>query len=159
MPTFNPKAIEAIADAWASIDGKDEAFRAGKSAKSLNDEPGGYYSGYMSHAAELSKRLLMRGFIVVAHRSDAEVQARTTPPGTLREPAEINFSREGRFFMGRPKKLTTRGRKQDRARVAGGQEYEVRYAAKKTDRSKSAMKRAVKKVGNTRKKVEKRLGR
>jgi hypothetical protein len=29
------------------------------------------------------------------------------------------------------KKKTARGRKQDRARVAGGQDYEVRYAAKK----------------------------
>jgi hypothetical protein len=29
------------------------------------------------------------------------------------------------------KKKTARGRKQDRARVAGGQDYEVRYTAKK----------------------------
>jgi hypothetical protein len=57
------------------------------------------------------------------------------------------------------KKKTTRGRKQDRARVAGGQDYEVRYEAKKTGRSKPAVKKAVKKVGNTRKRVERRLGR
>jgi hypothetical protein len=56
-------------------------------------------------------------------------------------------------------KKTMRGRKQDRARVAGGQGYEVRYEAKKTGRSASAVKKTVKKVGNTRKKVEKRLGR
>ena len=56
------------------------------------------------------------------------------------------------------KKKTTRGRKQDRARVAGGQKYEVGYEAKKTGRSASAVKKAVKKVGNARKKVEKRLG-
>jgi hypothetical protein len=31
-------------------------------------------------------------------------------------------------------KKTARGRKQDRARVAGGQNYEVRYEAKKTGR-------------------------
>jgi uncharacterized protein DUF3606 len=31
------------------------------------------------------------------------------------------------------KAKTSRGRKQDRARVAGGQDYEVRYEAKKTD--------------------------
>ncbi|MFL9498902.1 DUF3606 domain-containing protein [Rhodopseudomonas palustris] len=55
------------------------------------------------------------------------------------------------------KKTTTRGRKQDRARVAGGQDYEVRYEAKKTGRSAPAVKKAVKKVGNARKKVEKRL--
>jgi hypothetical protein len=56
-------------------------------------------------------------------------------------------------------KKTTRGRKQDRARVAGGQKYEVRYEAKKSGRSASAVKKAVKKVGNSRKRVEKRLGR
>lgn len=57
------------------------------------------------------------------------------------------------------KKQTARGRKQDRARVAGGQDYEVRYEAKKTGRSVSAVKKAVKKVGSSRKKVERRLGR
>lgn len=57
------------------------------------------------------------------------------------------------------KKETSRGRKQDRARVAGGQDYEVRYEAKKTGRSKAAVKKAVKKVGNSRKKVEGRLER
>ena len=57
------------------------------------------------------------------------------------------------------KKKTTRGRKQDRARVAGGQNHEVRYEAKKTSRSAAAVKKAVKKVGNSRKQVEKRLGR
>jgi len=56
-------------------------------------------------------------------------------------------------------KKTVRGRKQDRARVAGGQKYEVRYEAKKTGRSAAAVKKSVKKVGNSRKRVEKRLGR
>lgn len=51
-----------------------------------------------------------------------------------------------------------RGRKQDRARVAGGQKYGVAYEAKKTGRSAAAVKKAVKKVGNSRKKIEKRLG-
>jgi len=44
-------------------------------------------------------------------------------------------------------KKTKRGRKQDRARVAGKQDYEVRYEAKKTGKSKAKVKRAVKKVG------------
>jgi hypothetical protein len=57
------------------------------------------------------------------------------------------------------KNKTTRGPKQDRARVAGGQNHEVRYEAKKTSRSAAAVKKAVKKVGNSRKQVEKRLGR
>ena len=43
--------------------------------------------------------------------------------------------------------------------MAGGQKYEVVYEAKKTGRSASAVKKAVKKVGNVRKRVEKRLGR
>ena len=54
---------------------------------------------------------------------------------------------------------TARGRKQDRSRVAGGQDYEVRYEAKKKNRSKAAVKKAVKKVGNSRKRVERALGR
>ena len=52
-------------------------------------------------------------------------------------------------------KKTARGRKQDRARVAGGQKYEVTYEAKKTGRSSSA----VKKAGNSRKRVERQLER
>ena len=57
------------------------------------------------------------------------------------------------------KSKTARGRKQDRARVAGGQDYGVQYEAKKTGKSAPAVKKAVKKVGNARKRVEKRLGR
>jgi hypothetical protein len=56
-------------------------------------------------------------------------------------------------------KKTARGRKQDRARVAGGQKYEVTYEAKKTGRSSSAVKKAVKKAGNSRKRVERQLER
>jgi hypothetical protein len=61
--------------------------------------------------------------------------------------------------MAKAKKQSSRGRKQDRARVAGGQDYEVRYTAKKTKTSASAVKKAVKKVGSSRKRVERRLGR
>jgi hypothetical protein len=61
--------------------------------------------------------------------------------------------------MAKAKKQTSRGRKQERARVAGGQDYEVRYEAKKTGKSKSAVKKAVKKVGNSRKRVESNLAR
>lgn len=43
--------------------------------------------------------------------------------------------------------------------MAGGQKHEVRYEVKKTGRSASAVKKTVKKVGNSRKRVEKRLGR
>ena len=53
---------------------------------------------------------------------------------------------------------SNRGRAQDRARVAAGQEHEVRYEAKKTGASAADVKRAVKSEGNSRKKVEKKLG-
>jgi len=61
--------------------------------------------------------------------------------------------------MAKPKKQSSRGRNQDRARVAGGQDYEVRYEARKTKKSAASVKKAVKKVGSSRKKVERRLGR
>jgi uncharacterized protein DUF3606 len=54
-------------------------------------------------------------------------------------------------------KKTARGRKQDRARVAGKQDYEVRYEAKKTGKSTTKVKRAAKKAGPSRKKVERAL--
>jgi uncharacterized protein DUF3606 len=54
-------------------------------------------------------------------------------------------------------KQTSRGRKQDRARVAGGQNHEVRYESKKSGKSRAAVKKAVKKVGNSRRKVDREL--
>jgi uncharacterized protein DUF3606 len=42
--------------------------------------------------------------------------------------------------------------------VAGGQDYEVRYEAKKIGKAAAPVKKPVKKVGNARKRVEKRLG-
>jgi hypothetical protein len=61
--------------------------------------------------------------------------------------------------MAKAKKQTARGRKQDRARVAGSQGYEVRYESKKAGKSAASVKKAVKKVGNSRKKIEKTLKR
>ena len=55
-------------------------------------------------------------------------------------------------------KRSSRSRAQDRARVAGRQNYEVRYESKKTGKSKSAVKSASKKVGPSRKKIERELG-
>ena len=52
---------------------------------------------------------------------------------------------------------TSRGRSQDRSKVAGGQEHEVNYEAKKTGKSTEAVKKAVKTGGNSRKKVERKL--
>ncbi len=48
---------------------------------------------------------------------------------------------------------TSRGRKQDRARVAGGQNYE----GQTTGRSKAGVKRAVNRVGNSRRRIESAL--
>ena len=57
------------------------------------------------------------------------------------------------------KKQTSRGRKQDRARVTGGRDYEVGYEASKIGKSRGAVKKAVKRVGSSRKRVERRLER
>ena len=54
-------ATEAVADAWASIDGKTDAFRKGRDG----DDEYGAYQGYMSDASELIRRLEDRGFMVV----------------------------------------------------------------------------------------------
>ncbi|ASW04721.1 DUF3606 domain-containing protein [Rhizobium sp. 11515TR] len=54
---------------------------------------------------------------------------------------------------------TSRGRIQDRAKVAGGQDHEVRYEAKKEGVSKDRGKKTVKGAGNSRKKVEAEIGR
>ncbi|WJH38227.1 DUF3606 domain-containing protein (plasmid) [Aliirhizobium terrae] len=54
---------------------------------------------------------------------------------------------------------TGAGRAQDRAKVAGGQEHEVRYEADKENVSKGAVKDAVHEVGNSRDKVEAELDR
>jgi len=59
--------------------------------------------------------------------------------------------------MATSKTTSSRGRGQDRAKVAGGQEHEVRYTSKKTGASAADVKRAVKSAGNSRKAVEKKL--
>ncbi|ARO26856.1 DUF3606 domain-containing protein (plasmid) [Rhizobium sp. Pop5] len=54
---------------------------------------------------------------------------------------------------------TSKAPSQDRARVAGGQDHEVKYEARKEGISKEAVKKTVKNVGNSRKKVEAELDR
>lgn len=56
------------------------------------------------------------------------------------------------------KAQTSKGRVQDRAKVASGQDHEVRYEADKEGVSKDAVKKAVKTAGNSRRKVEAELG-
>jgi hypothetical protein len=54
-------------------------------------------------------------------------------------------------------KQSTKGRSQDRSKVAGGQDYEVSYEKNKLNVSGKEVKDAVKSEGNSRKKVEKKL--
>ena len=51
----------------------------------------------------------------------------------------------------------SRGRAQDRRKVAGGQDHEVRYEAEKMGVSKDEVRTAVKSEGNSREKVERKL--
>jgi len=55
------------------------------------------------------------------------------------------------------KEKTSRGRSQDRSRVAAGEDYEVNYEKKKMAVGADKVKDAVDSVGNSRKKVEKKL--
>lgn len=52
---------------------------------------------------------------------------------------------------------TSRGRSQDRSKVAGGQDYELQYEKEKTGASKEEIKKAIKAAENERKKVEKKV--
>jgi hypothetical protein len=54
-------------------------------------------------------------------------------------------------------KQSAKGRNQDRAKVAGGQDYEVNYEKNKLNVSGKKVKEAVKSVGNSRVKVEEKL--
>ena len=57
-------SIEAIAEAWASIDGKLETFNLCKTDKEL-EEIWGYYEGYITDSEELLTRVEKRGFTLV----------------------------------------------------------------------------------------------
>lgn len=54
-------STEALAEAWASIDGNLDKFRAGKTAPNIEDF-GGHYAGYMVEAEEMIRRLATRGY-------------------------------------------------------------------------------------------------
>lgn len=58
MTERDQAAVEALADAWASIDGKLDEFR--------NPGPDGHYDGYMIEAREMIHRLEARGYVIVA---------------------------------------------------------------------------------------------
>ncbi len=54
-------------------------------------------------------------------------------------------------------KQSSRGRGQDRRKVAGGQDHEVKYESQKTGASTKQVKKAIQSAGNERSKVEKKL--
>ena len=63
-------AVYALAEAWASIDGKVDDFRRERvldPVNSLMTDPNftGHYVGYMEEAEEMIRRLQRRGFTVV----------------------------------------------------------------------------------------------
>jgi hypothetical protein len=99
----------------------------------------------------------MGGFITLEPESIVKRASFSIHPPTeeLRESQRvISISQRRRNEMA----TTTRGRNQDRARVAAGQDHEVRYEAKKEGVSKAKVKEAVKTAGNSRAKVEEKLG-
>jgi len=65
MPDDEQAVIEALAEAWASIDGRAVKFRQGKTDQAVEDEFG-HYQGYMAEAAELIRRLEKRGYTIRA---------------------------------------------------------------------------------------------
>jgi uncharacterized protein DUF3606 len=65
-------------------------------------------------------------------------------------------SSRGELYHGRSR-VGSKGAKSV-VRALPAKDYQVRYESKKTGKSKRAVKKAVKKVGSSRKKVERRLG-
>jgi hypothetical protein len=53
--------IEALAEAWASIDGKIDGFHKGRGG----EDDDGTFEGYCEEARELVRRLARRGYIII----------------------------------------------------------------------------------------------
>lgn len=66
-PIVADNAVDAVADAWASIDGKLTEYRRGKKAKSILAF-GGHFAGYQAEAEELIRRIKRRGYVLHKHR-------------------------------------------------------------------------------------------
>ena len=58
-------AVEALAEAWASMDGKAEKFRACKADREAEMKMG-HYRGYLADAEGMIERLEDRGYTIVA---------------------------------------------------------------------------------------------
>jgi len=79
-------AIESLAEAWASIDGRMERFREGRDDRSL-DVADGTYPGYMHEAEELLVRLKRRGYSLVPSNACPVDAALPGDPGLALPPA------------------------------------------------------------------------
>jgi len=82
-------AIEALAETWASIDGKLEEFKrerviANGSFATSSVVGAGHYLGYTAEAEEMIRRLRTRGFDVLPIRKPFKVQ----PLKLIKHPTE-----------------------------------------------------------------------
>lgn len=69
MSEIDEKAVDALAEAWASIDGHLEAYRRERDGNVVNpSENEGRYEGYQAEATEMIIRLRKRGFDVTPIR-------------------------------------------------------------------------------------------
>lgn len=69
MSEIDGKAVDALAEAWASIDGHLEAYRRERDGNVFNpSENEGRYDGYQAEATEMINRLRKRGFDVTPIR-------------------------------------------------------------------------------------------
>lgn len=71
--------VDAVAEAWASIDGKIDAYRRERDNDIDWDDPTftGHFYGYQAEAEELIRRLEARGFSVIpSTTSDADPSPR-----------------------------------------------------------------------------------
>ena len=66
---IDSRAIDALAEAWASMDGKLEAYLADKALPPGQDSETEYYQGYQCDAEEFIRRLRKRGFDIVPRKT------------------------------------------------------------------------------------------
>ena len=73
---IDEKALEALAEAWASIDGHLDAYRRERDGNVADPSKyEGRYDGYQAEAAELIERLRARGFDVTPLSPDTTSEA------------------------------------------------------------------------------------
>lgn len=58
-------ATEALAEVWATMDGKREKFLRCKGDREADENDEGYYAGYISDAEGMIEGLREKGFVLV----------------------------------------------------------------------------------------------